>query len=132
MKRKCHCREDLLHRLAQGFGVAQWAGSDAKGWSAMALGGLLGGLEEEEAQLLLHLGMIEEDRGQPFRGPERISNEAVLAFLERHGEWWFRLRLQKEIDAIRSHTGTGNRRLESEGLAYGSGRQASCPPPCPS
>jgi len=115
MKRGCTCRDKLLHRLAQGFGAPNWAGSGAKGWSALALSGLLGGLDEEEARLLLRLGAVEEKRGRPFEGPERASDEAVLAFLERHGEWWFRLRLQKEKNAIR-------RRIASRGQSARSPR----------
>lgn len=110
MKRGCTCRERLLHRLAEGFGTPKWAGSDAEGWSALALSGLLGGLEEKEAQLLLHLGLVEDERGRPFRGPKRASDKAVLAFLERHGEWWFRLRLQKEMDAIRARIASRRRK----------------------
>ncbi len=59
-----------------------------------------GGLDEEEARLLLHLGLIEEKPGRPFRDPEKASDQAVLRFLERHGEWWFRLRLENKMDAI--------------------------------
>ena len=87
------CDAQVVRRLAQRFPPAPWGELH---YDANGIGGLLG-IDDEEASLMLDLGVFGEAQQRDQWAPKSVGAAEVLRFLETHGAEWFRVRLEKQM-----------------------------------
>jgi len=86
-----------LMRLAAALPVVRWRRA-AKGWGCEELEGILG-IGAEEVRLLFIMGALNaiNTRGESWWEDATCTDAELLRFLREHGEWWFEMRLEKQI-----------------------------------
>lgn len=91
----------LVRNLAEALESMSPVGADGE-WSFSDLGALLD-VSEEDARLMVRLGVF-GGAAKTRRGTS-VPSEAVLGFLETHGEQWVLTRFRAAVETMRARCG---------------------------
>lgn len=110
----------VARRLAQSFKAPAWGTGPELGSDDAA--NILGCIEPEEVEVLCRVGVLRADG-------DKIPLAELLRFLEQHGKWWFQVRLEKQIHALKEDIARTERRASLPSESRGPKLVSTAPPP---